>query len=169
MEDIGSLPFAVNYLTSDTNATLSKLRGGAILVLSLLRLTDLAIRLLRPAPSRTYAPSTSLFRIPTAFPMHAMPATFSAKVHQHLTENSLTIQTLATHIGLVEYELHALYKLGDPRLSEVAKLSQVIQVKPIYSLKSSFLQAGIGNTQKIKIGEAAAHKLAEQLGMCRQH
>jgi hypothetical protein len=37
-----------------------------------------------------------------------------------------------------------------------------------YLLNGSFLQAGIGNTQEIKIGKAAAHELAEQLSVCRQ-
>jgi hypothetical protein len=97
-----------------------------------------------------------------------MPATFEAKVQQRLAETGLTMQTLATHTGLPEPELHALCQLGDPRLSEVAKLSQALRVEPTYFLNGSFLQAGIGNTQKIKIGKAAAHELAEQLGVCRQ-
>jgi hypothetical protein len=96
-----------------------------------------------------------------------MPATFEAKVQQRLAETGLTMQTLATHTGLPEHELHALCQLGDPRLSEVAKLSQALRVEPTYFLNGSFLQAGIGNTQKIKIGKAAAHELAEQLGVCR--
>jgi hypothetical protein len=97
-----------------------------------------------------------------------MPPTFEAKVQQRLAETGLTMQTLATHTGLPEAELHALCQLGDPRLSEVAKLSHALHVEPTYFLNGSFNQAGIGNTQKIKIGKAAAHELAEQLGVCRQ-
>jgi hypothetical protein len=97
-----------------------------------------------------------------------MPATFEAKVHQRLAETGLTMQTLATHTGLPEHEMHALCQLGDPRLSEVATLSQALRFEPTYFLNGSFLQAGIGNTQEIKIGKAAAHELAEQLGVCRQ-
>lgn len=51
-----------------------------------------------------------------------MPATFEAKVQQRLAETGLTMQTLATQTGLPEHELHALCQLGDPYLSEVAKL-----------------------------------------------
>lgn len=97
-----------------------------------------------------------------------MPAPFEAKVQHRLAETGLTMQTLATHTGLPEHELHALCQLGDPRLSEVAKLSHALRVEPTYFLNGSFNQAGIGNTQKIKIGKAAAHELAEQLGVCRQ-
>jgi hypothetical protein len=97
-----------------------------------------------------------------------MPATFEAMVQQRLAETGLTMQALATHTGLPEPELHALCQLGDPRLSEVAKLSQALRVEPTYFLNGSFNQAGIGNTQKIKIGKEAAHELAEQLGVCRQ-
>jgi hypothetical protein len=96
-----------------------------------------------------------------------MSATFEAKVQQRLAETGLTMQALATHTGLPEPELHALCQLGDPRLSEVVKLAQALSVEPTYFLNGSFLQAGIGNTQKIKIGKAAAHELAEQLGVCR--
>jgi transcriptional regulator with XRE-family HTH domain len=78
------------------------------------------------------------------------------------------MQALATHTGLSEPELRALCQLGDPRLSELEKLAQALRIEPTYFLNGSFNQAGIGNTQKIKIGKAAAHELAEQLGVCRQ-
>jgi hypothetical protein len=96
-----------------------------------------------------------------------MSTTFEAKVHQRLAGTSLTRQALATHTGLPEPELHALCQLSDPRLSEVAKLSHALRVEPTYFLHGSFLKAGNDNVQKIKIGKAASHKLAEQLGVCR--
>jgi len=66
-----------------------------------------------------------------------------------------------------EAELGTLCQLGDPRLSEVQQLAKALHVTPAYFLSGSFNQAGIGNTQKIKIGKAAAHELAAQLGVCR--
>lgn len=97
-----------------------------------------------------------------------MSTTLEEKVAQCLVAANLTMPLLAAKMGLLEPELRALCRHGDPRLSEVKQLAQHLHVPPTYFLNGSFLQAGNGNTQKIKIGKAAAHELAAQLGVCRQ-
>ena len=97
-----------------------------------------------------------------------MSSTLEEKVTQCLVAANLTMPLLAERMGLSEPDLRALCRHGDPRLSEVKQLAQALYVQPTYFLNGSFLQAGNGNTQKIKIGKAAAHELAAQLGVCRQ-
>ena len=104
-----------------------------------------------------------------AFPTRATTS-FEEKLNQRLVDTSFTMQVLAEQAGIPEPELCALCQLSDPRLSELERLAQALRVQPTptYFLNGSFNQAGSGNTQKIKIGKAAAHKLAAQLGVCRQ-
>jgi transcriptional regulator with XRE-family HTH domain len=97
-----------------------------------------------------------------------MPANLEEKVAQCLAATNLTMSQLATKMGLSEPELTTLCRHSDPRLSQLKQLAKCLRVPPTYFLSGSFLQAGIGNTQKIKIGKAAAHELAAQLGVCRQ-
>lgn len=97
-----------------------------------------------------------------------MPATLEEKVTQCLGTANLTMPQLAVQMGLSEPELATLCRLGDLRLSELERLAKCLRVPPNYFLKGSFLQAGNCNTQKIKIGKAAAHELAAQLGVCRR-
>lgn len=97
-----------------------------------------------------------------------MSTTLEEKVTQCLVAANLTMLQLANRMNCPEPELRALCRQGDPRLSEVVQLAQALRVQPTYFLSGSFNQAGIGNTQKIKIGKAAAYELAEQLGVCRQ-
>lgn len=97
-----------------------------------------------------------------------MPSNLEEKVAQCLAATNLTMSQLAVKMGLSEPELTTLCRLGDPRLSELEQLARCLRVPPTYFLNGSFLQAGNGNTQKIKIGKAAAHELAAQLGVCRQ-
>lgn len=97
-----------------------------------------------------------------------MPLNLEEKVTQCLVAANLTMPLLAERMGLSEPDLAALCQLGDPRLSELQQLAKALHVRPTYFLNGSFNQAGIGNTQKIKIGKAAAHELAEQLGVCRR-
>ncbi len=99
---------------------------------------------------------------------HAMPSNLEEKVTQCLVAANLTMPLLAERMGLSEPDLRALCRHGDPRLSEVKQLAQHLHVPPTYFLNGSFLQAGNGNTQKIKIGKAAAHELVTLLGVCRQ-
>ncbi len=103
----------------------------------------------------------------TAFPTHCMTLSFEERVSQRLADLSLTMPELARLADMPEAELGTLCQLGDPRLSEVQQLAKALHVTPAYFLSGSFNQAGIGNTQKIKIGKAAAHELAAQLGVCR--
>jgi hypothetical protein len=75
----------------------------------------------------------------------------------------------AEEMGLSEPELTTLCQHGDPRLSELLRLAECLCVPPTYFLGTitqdgAFNQVGIGNIQKIKIGKAAAHQLAAQLG-----
>lgn len=97
-----------------------------------------------------------------------MPATLEEKVTQCLGATNLTMSQLAARMGLPEPELTTLCRLGDLRLSELQRLAKCLHVPPTYLLNGSFLQAGNDNTQKIKIGKAAAHELADQLGVCRR-
>ena len=96
-----------------------------------------------------------------------MPTTLEEKVTQCLVAANLTMPQLAAKLAWPEPALRALCRHGDPRLSELVQLAQALHVQPTYFLNGSFLQAGNGNTQKIKIGKAAAHELAAQLGVCR--
>lgn len=96
-----------------------------------------------------------------------MPTTLEEKVAQCLVAANLTMPQLAKRMGLSEAALAALCQHNDPRLSEMEQLARCLGVLPTYFLNGSFLQAGVGNTQKIKIGKAAAHELAAQLGVCR--
>jgi hypothetical protein len=95
-----------------------------------------------------------------------MPATLEEKVTQCLGTANLTMVRLA--MGVLEFQLATLCRLGDLRLSELGRLAKCLRVPPTYFLSGSFLQPGNSNTQKIKIGKAAAHELAEQLGVCRR-
>lgn len=97
-----------------------------------------------------------------------MPTTLEEKVTQCLVAANLTMPQLAEKMGLSEAALATLCQHNDPRRSEMEQLAQCLRVLPAYFLNGSFLQAGVGNTQKIKIGKAAAHELAAQLGVCRQ-
>ena len=79
---------------------------------------------------------------------------------------------LADKMGLLGPELTTLCRRGDPRLSEVTQLARCLCVPPTYFLSpiaqtGAFNIADIGNTQKIKIGKAAAHQLAAQLNVCQ--
>jgi transcriptional regulator with XRE-family HTH domain len=97
-----------------------------------------------------------------------MPSNLEEKVNQCLVAANLTMPLLAEKMGLPEPELYALCRHGDPRLSELIRLAKCLRVPPTYFVNGSFNQAGVGNTQKIKIGKAAAHELAAQLGVCRR-
>lgn len=101
-----------------------------------------------------------------------MPANLEEKVAQCLVATNLTMPQLAEQMGLSEPELTTLCRSGDPRLSELEQLARCLRVPAAYFLSpitqgGAFNIAGIGNTQKIKIGKAAAHQLAGQLSICR--
>ncbi len=85
-----------------------------------------------------------------------MPTTLEEKVTHCLVTANLTMPQLAAQLAWPEPALRALCRHGDPRLSELVQLAQALHVQPTYFLHGSFLQAGNGNAQKIKIGKAAA-------------
>ena len=97
---------------------------------------------------------------------------FAEKVNQALVDRGLTMQGLAEQAGMPEPELRALCQQGDPRASDMTRLGQALGLDPIYFMPSfrqgAFNVAGIGNTQKIKIGKAAAHELAQHLSSCQR-
>lgn len=90
-----------------------------------------------------------------------MPATLEEKVTQCLGTANLTMPQLAIQMGVLEFQLATLCRLGDLRLSELGCLAKFLSVPPTYFLRGPFNQAGNCNTQTIKIGKAAAHELAE--------
>jgi hypothetical protein len=97
--------------------------------------------------------------------------TFEQKVNQRLVDTGLTMQVLADRVGLPE--LRALCESNNPRLSEMEQLGEALRIDPCYFLPrvkqhGSFNIAGNGNTQKIKIGKAAAHELVAHLDACRR-
>lgn len=101
-----------------------------------------------------------------------MPANLEEKVTQCLVAANLTMPQLAKRMGLSEAALAALCQHGDPRLSEMEQLAHCLRVPTAYFLgpvtqAGAFNQAGVGNTQKIKIGKAAEHVLAAQLSICQ--
>ena len=103
----------------------------------------------------------------TAFHPRCMTS-FEEKVTQCLDELGLSMPELAELVDMPELELTALCRHGDPPLSYVLRLAEALRIPTLYFLNGSFNQAGTGNVQKIKIGKAAAHELAAQLGVCRQ-
>lgn len=104
----------------------------------------------------------------TACVLHLMTVSFEEKVVQRLDDLGLSMSELAAHLAVPEPELRQLCRHGNPRLSELKQLAQALRIPPLYFLNGSFNQAGVGNTLKIKIGKAAGHELAAQLGVCRQ-
>lgn len=94
------------------------------------------------------------------------------KVTQCLVAANFTMPQLAEKMGLSEAALADLCQRNDPRRSEMEKLAHCLGVPTAYFLgpvtqAGAFNQAGVGNTQKIKIGKAAAHELAAQLSICQ--
>lgn len=102
-----------------------------------------------------------------------------SKIKKKLSEQSMTIQRLATESGVSEPTLHAIFNRGDAKLSQLEKIASALGVtlsflldeesqsaQPSVIQTGGFNLSGGGNFQKVKVSKAPSQELAVQLDSC---
>jgi transcriptional regulator with XRE-family HTH domain len=100
------------------------------------------------------------------------------KIKSKLSEQSMTIQRLASESGISEPTLHAIFNRGDAKLSQLEKIATALGTtlsfllddgtQPSAIQTGDFNQAGNANTQKIKTSKAPSQELAAELAACQR-
>lgn len=100
------------------------------------------------------------------------------KIKRKLSEQSMTIQRLATESGISEPTLHAIFNRDDAKLSQLEKIAAALGITLSFLLDENsqpsgihtgdFNQVGNANTQKIKTSKAPSQELASELAACQR-
>lgn len=101
-----------------------------------------------------------------------------SRIKEKLSEQSMTIQRLATESGVSEPTIHAIFNRGDAKLSQLEKIASALKTTLSFFLDEQshssvnqagdFNQAGTSNSQKIKVSKAPAQELASELAACQR-